>query len=276
MYSLRWFGTLFHAAQNGGALPTDDGAPLRRRESIASSTDGRWVNRLTIGHVVLGFLGFRQKLLSAENPQPRWRFLSPAEMTVLERWQEQYDAGRFSPELFASSVESLIRDRAPNKVFAGFAMFGSAIPRIPRYALTTRLNLSVDQEEGGVLIFNRLHERIGVLQQRAQENILGHLNCDVQTLFDRLRDSASSSTSRTPVRLFERILAKLGISGELQANLVVTLAMLRNHVQAEHQDARNRFIESLTYRQRELLKNLEHGNPTDRGPRAEDRTWTVR
>lgn len=236
--------------------PTPQGhLPMPGEDSLAA------LNRVTIGHVVLGFLGFRQSLLREDQREPHWRFLCHRELLALERWQEQHDAGTLAADMFARAVEVLIADRAPNMAFAGFGMMGSIVPRTPRDVVGGRPDLSASQRREARDIHWALHEAVRMWRMRTHDQIRKELGLGDAGLVAFLRDDARRPCGQEPTRLLQRMMQELRLVGDQQAKIVVECALLRCHVEREHQTARSRFISLLTTLQWEDLEAIERVPP---------------
>jgi hypothetical protein len=240
----------------GGPLqPPPSGSPGAGEQGL--------LNRLTISHVVLGFLAFRQAFLRTHQPEVRWRILSRDEVALLEKWQEYHDAGWLSAETFADRVETLVGDLAPSRAFMGFDRLGSIVPRMPPDVFTPQLHLSVIQAQETRAAYVGLHEAIRVARLQTHVHLRAVLKRDDASVIAILERDRCRGRRVEQVPLAERLIESLGLAGAQQAQLAMDCALLRYQVQHLHHIARSRFMSLLTASQRSILESSEQTSSPD-------------
>lgn len=228
--------------------------------SSARGLDGH-LNRLTIGHVVLGFMGFRSALLDRPTCILRSRALFRNQFATVEQLQWRLDHHAIAANEFACGVEALIEDRTPRKAFAGFEFWGSPVPRSPRAALARNVDLDPGQSEQACRIFDSLHRQIEVSRQRAHQRIRDVLTADQRCRFANLNGAApvTGDNGHDAEPLFECMLRLIGLHGGQQAEIAGCSALLRHDVRRLHNEARQRFCALLSAQQTGRLREIENG-----------------
>jgi len=222
------------------------------------------LNRLTVGHVVLGFLAFRAHFVIDDAKRIRGRMLDRYAFAELEAAQHRMDLGTIDREQFAQFVERLIGDQVNNVAFAGLGFWGSAVNCAPRHRFSRMLQMTTAQRRRARIIHRELHEAIGAARAQAHVDIRAELNSRQAAMLDDPRSALRANPETGRKRPFsEEMIAACALQPDQQASVAVLCALLRTSTRVLHERARQRFIRALSPPQRRLLELIENVPPLE-------------
>jgi len=244
-----------------GAPPGSNGISrsVHRTRILQLPSELDLLNRLTIGHVVAGFMAFRAQFIIDDAQRLTATWLDRQAFAELEAQQQRIDQGIIDREQFAGCVERLIGDPTSNVAFAGLSFWGGPLNCTPRHRFSRLLGMTPAQRRRARTIHREMHEAIDAARQTTHREIRAELN---------ERQSGAMNDPFSPLRanalcgqhppFIEELTSTCGLNPNQLAAIKVLCALLRTAVRARHERGRMRFLRALTPTQRQLLEVIEH------------------
>lgn len=258
-----------NSGERGGGPPGSNGISrsTHRARILQLPSELDLLNRLTIGHVVAGFMAFRAQFIIDDAQRLTATWLDRQAFAELEAQQQRVDQGIIDREQFASSVERLIGDPTSNVAFAGLGFWGGPLNCTPRHRFSRLLGMTTAQRSRARTIHREMHDAIDAARQAAHRDIRAELNDrQVATLNDPFSPLRANALCGLRPPFIEELTSTCGLKPDQLASIKVLCALLRTAVRARHERGRMRFLRTLTPAQRQLLEVIEHVQTLKRAP----------